>query len=102
MYLHDIKQDALDAGTSRIHAYVQKAVARGKLSETAARAVNKALIPTLNLADLANCEYVLEAATEDLVIKRKIIAALENVVAADCLIGFGTSGIPGAEYAKDA
>ncbi len=102
VYLHDIKQEALDAGTLRIHNYVQKAVARGKLSEAAARAVKEALVPTLNLADLAECEYVLEAATEDLVIKRRIIAALENVVADDCLIGFATSGIPRAEIAKDA
>lgn len=102
VYLHDIKQDALDAGISRIHGYVQKAVARGKLSESVARAVKEALIPTLNLADLASCNYVLEAATEDLPIKRKIIAALENVVSADCLIGFATSGIPRAEIAKDA
>jgi len=102
VYLHDIKEDALKAGTARIHGYVQKAVARGKLSESAARSVTEALIPTLNLADLASCDYVLEAATEDLVIKRKIIAALENVVSSDCLIGFATSGIPRAEIAKDA
>jgi enoyl-CoA hydratase/3-hydroxyacyl-CoA dehydrogenase len=102
VYLHDIKQDALDAGTARIRGYVQKAVARGKLSESAARAVNEALIPTLNLSDLASCDYVLEAATEDLVTKRKIISALENVVSPDCLIGFATSGIPRAEIAKDA
>ncbi len=102
VYLHDIKQDALDAGTARIHGYVQKAVARGKLSESAARAVQQALVPTLNLSDLASCEYVLEAATEDLKTKRKIIAALENVVSPECLIGFATSGIPRAEIAKDA
>lgn len=102
VYLHDIKEDALEAGTARIHGYVQKAVARGKLSESAAKAVKEALIPTLKLTDLASCDYVLEAATEDLPIKRKIIAALENVVSSDCLIGFATSGIPRAEIAKDA
>ncbi len=102
VYLHDIRQDALDAGASRIHSYVQKALARGKLSEAAARAVKDALVPTLNIADLAGCDYVLEAATEDLVIKRKIIAALEAVVSSDCLIGFATSGIPRAEIARDA
>lgn len=102
VYLHDIKQEALDAGTARIHGYVQKAVARGKLSESAARAVQQALVPTLNLSELASCDYVLEAATEDLVTKRKIIAALENVVSPDCLIGFATSGIPRAEIAKNA
>ncbi|MDI1429740.1 3-hydroxyacyl-CoA dehydrogenase/enoyl-CoA hydratase family protein [Polyangium sorediatum] len=100
VYLHDIKQEALDAGMARIGTYVTKALARGKLSESAARAVKEALVPTLSLADLAACDYVLEAATEDLPIKRKIIAALEATVRPDCLIGFATSGIPRAEIAK--
>src|SRR5688572_30298881 len=72
VYLHDIKQEALEAGVARIHGYVQKALARGKLSEAAARSVKEALIPTENISDLASCDYVLEAATEDLAIKRKI------------------------------
>jgi enoyl-CoA hydratase / 3-hydroxyacyl-CoA dehydrogenase len=102
VYLHDIKQDALDAGMARIDTYVKKALARGKLSESVARAVKEALVPTLSLADLAACDYVLEAATEDLPVKRRIIAALEGVVRPDCLIGFATSGIPRALIAKDA
>src|SRR4051794_639213 len=79
VYLHDIKQEALDAGMARIETYVKKALARGKLSESVARAVKEALVPTLSLSDLAACDYVLEAATEDLPIKRRIIAALEGV-----------------------
>jgi len=102
VYLHDIKQEALDAGMARIATYVEKALARGKLSESAAKAVKAALVPTLKLADLASCDYVLEAATEDLPIKRKIIAALEGVVRPDCLIGFATSGIPRAQIAEGA
>lgn len=102
VYLHDIKQEALDAGVARIATYVKKALARGKLSEAVARAVKDALVPTLTLGDLAACDYVLEAATEDLPIKRRIIAALEGVVRPDCLIGFATSGIPRAEIARDA
>lgn len=101
VYLHDIKQEALDAGVARIEGYVKKALARGKLAESAARAVTEALVPTLRLEDLAACDYVLEAATEDLPIKRKILAALEGVVRPDCLIGFATSGIPRAEIAKE-
>lgn len=102
VFLHDIKQEALDAGLARIQTYVQKALARGKLSESGARAVKEALVPTLSIADLASCDYVLEAATEDLAIKRRIIASLEEVVRPDCLIGFATSGIPRAEIARDA
>ncbi len=100
--LVDIAQSALDAGVARIEGYVRKGAARGKISESAAKAILGALTPTLALSDLAACDYVLEAASEDLAIKRRILAELEAVVRPDCLIGFATSGLPRREIAKDA
>jgi len=102
VYLVDIRQDALDAGVARIRRYIAKGVARGKLSARAAQAIEGSLTPTLSLADLADCEYVLEAASENLNVKKAIIADLEAVVAPDCLIGFATSGLPRAWIAADA
>ena len=102
VYLLDIKQDALDAGVQRIRGYVEKGVSRGKLSPNAAKAIDAALVPTRNLHDLAGCDYVLEAATEDLAVKKVILRDLEAVVRADCLIGFATSGIPRARIAANA
>ncbi|HXV76140.1 MAG TPA: 3-hydroxyacyl-CoA dehydrogenase/enoyl-CoA hydratase family protein [Candidatus Polarisedimenticolaceae bacterium] len=102
VYLHDIRREALDAGLERIRGYVGKGVSRGKISAKAAREIEQTLIPTLELADLAGCDYVLEAATEDLETKRKILARLEQTVRADCLIGFATSGIPRARIAAGA
>jgi enoyl-CoA hydratase/3-hydroxyacyl-CoA dehydrogenase len=101
VYLVDIVQTALDAGVERILGYAKKGVARGKLSSKAAAAIEKALVPTLSVADLADCEYVLEAASENLDIKRKILADLEGVVSESCLIGFATSGIPRAQIASE-
>jgi enoyl-CoA hydratase/3-hydroxyacyl-CoA dehydrogenase len=102
VYLVDIKQEALDAGVARIRGYVQKGVDKGKLSAGAAKALTAALVPTRELTDLAQCTYVLEAASEDLAIKRRILADLEGVVGKDCLIGFATSGIPRAQIASEA
>jgi enoyl-CoA hydratase / 3-hydroxyacyl-CoA dehydrogenase len=102
VYLLDIKKEALDAGVGRIEGYVGKALSRGRMSQKAAEAIHAALIPTMEMKDLANCDYVLEAATEDLKTKRIILKNLENVVKADCLIGFATSGIPRAQIASEA
>jgi len=102
VYLHDIRQDALDAGMERIRGYLHKGVSRGKIPSRTAAAVEHGLVPTLRLQDLAGCEYVLEAATEDLGLKRKILSGLEDVVSADCLIGFATSGIPRRHIAEGA
>jgi enoyl-CoA hydratase/3-hydroxyacyl-CoA dehydrogenase len=102
VYLLDIRKDALDAGVARIAGYVNKGVSRGKIDPKAAKAITDALVPTQSLADLAACDYVLEAASEDLAVKRKILAQLEAVVRADCLIGFATSGLPRREIAAAA
>ncbi|HEY6002348.1 MAG TPA: 3-hydroxyacyl-CoA dehydrogenase NAD-binding domain-containing protein, partial [Anaeromyxobacter sp.] len=102
VYLHDIREEALDAGAARIGNYVEKARARGKLSAKEAEALRQALVPTLDLGKLAGCEYVLEAASEDLDTKRAILAKLEDVVGEDCLIGFATSGLPRARIAARA
>lgn len=102
VFLVDIKQEALDAGVARIQGYVQKGVSRGKMTPAAAKAVLEALVPTRELADLAPCDYVLEAASEDLEVKRKLLAALEKIVRPECLVGFATSGLPRREIAATA
>jgi len=99
--LHDIKPEALAAGLARIQGYVKKGVDRGKLSPKVAAAINGKLTTTLELKDLAECDYVLEAATEDLAIKKIILGNLEKVVRPDCLIGFATSGLPRAMITVD-
>ena len=60
VYLHDIKQNALDAGVRRIQGYLKKGVSRGKISERQAATIQKRLRPTLDPKDLADCDYVLE------------------------------------------
>jgi enoyl-CoA hydratase / 3-hydroxyacyl-CoA dehydrogenase len=102
VYLLDIKKEALDAGVARIEGYIGKALARGRMSQKAAEDTRAALIPTMEMKDLANCDYVLEAATEELSIKKVILRNLEQVVRPDCLIGFATSAIPRAWIAVEA
>ena len=100
--LVDIRQEALDAGMARILAYVQKGLSRGKIDARTARTIEERLVPTREIGDLSDCDYVLEAATENLPIKRRILADLEEVVRPDCLIGFATSGLPRAQIASEA
>ncbi len=102
VYLLDIKKEALDAGVARIEGYIGKALARGRMSQKAAEATRAALIPTMDIRDLASCDYVLEAATEELKTKKIILRNLEQVVRPDCLIGFATSAIPRAWIAAEA
>ena len=56
VYLMDIKEEALEAGRKRIEGYIQKGLDRGKLSPKLAGAVQKSLVTTTRLADLADCD----------------------------------------------
>lgn len=102
VFLVDVKPEALDAGKKRIAGYLEKGVARGKIAAPLARSIAAALVTTRDLADLAACDYVLEAASEDLGVKRAILQSLEAVVRPDCLVGFATSGLPRAQIAANA
>ena len=102
VYLLDVKKEALDAGIDRIKGYVKKGLSRGKINPKAAKAMEAGVIPTMEIKDLAECDYVIEAASENLSIKQAILKNLEEVVSADCLIGFATSGIPRSQIAANA
>ncbi len=94
--LIDIRQDAIDAALARLAAYADKAVARGKMSADAARATVDGLVGSTDYDALADCDWVLEAASEDLALKRRIFAAVEARVAADAVITSNTSSLPAA------
>jgi enoyl-CoA hydratase/3-hydroxyacyl-CoA dehydrogenase len=97
LFLVDVSQKAVDAALLRFQDYSKKAVAKGKMSEADAAAVTSNLVGTLDYADIAGCDWVIEAATENLNLKRKIFAQIEAVVRPDALITSNTSSLPAAQ-----
>jgi enoyl-CoA hydratase/3-hydroxyacyl-CoA dehydrogenase len=96
LVLVDVKQEALDAAVERIHGYVDKGLARGKLAPEQAADVRRNILPSLDYEALAWCDWVIEAATENIELKRQIFSKVESVVPADALITSNTSSIPAA------
>ncbi len=94
LYLVDVEQEPLDRAMDRIAAYAQKGLRRGKLTEDQAAGVMRQLVPTLDYAAIAECDWALEAATENLKLKRRIFAQLEEVLRPDALITSNTSSLP--------
>ncbi len=94
LVLVDVAQERLDGAIERIEAYVRKGLARNKLTEEQAGGVMKNLVTTLDYDAMADCQWVIEAATEDLELKREIFASVESVVRDDALITSNTSSLP--------
>jgi enoyl-CoA hydratase/3-hydroxyacyl-CoA dehydrogenase len=94
LFLVDVAQSALDHATQRFHTYAKKAIERGKMSEAAAKRVTNNLYTTLDYEKIRDSDWVIEAATENLELKRRIFSRVESVVSSEALITSNTSSLP--------
>jgi enoyl-CoA hydratase/3-hydroxyacyl-CoA dehydrogenase len=96
LYLIDISQPALDRAMQRFADYTDKAVARRKMSASDAKKVRANVHVTTDYAAARDADWAIEAATEDLALKRKIFAQLETLMRPDAWITSNTSSLPAA------
>ena len=94
LVLIDISRDALDRALQRLHAYADKGLARGKLTPEQAQGVRQNLDFSVDYGDLDGCGWVIEAATENIDLKKRIFSRVEDVTGSDCMITSNTSSIP--------
>jgi enoyl-CoA hydratase/3-hydroxyacyl-CoA dehydrogenase len=96
LHLLDISQAALDRAMQRFTDYTEKAVARRKMSAAEAEQVRANVHATTDYAVARDADWAIEAATEDLALKRKIFAQLEALMRPDAWITSNTSSLPAA------
>ena len=101
LVLVDVAQAPLDKALERFAGYAEKGVARGKMSPAQAKAVLENIVPTTDYGALADCDWVLESATENLELKRRIFTQIEDVVRPDALITSNTSSLPAERLFRD-
>jgi 3-hydroxybutyryl-CoA dehydrogenase len=92
-YLHDPEPDALRAGEQRLRADLLRGADRGRWTTTRAEAASARLRAAPRLADLAGCELVIEAAPEDLELKRELFARLAEVCGPTAVLATNTSSL---------
>ena len=94
--LIDVAQGAIDAALARLHGYAEKAVARGRMRADEAEGVTRDLGGSTDYDAMRDCDWVIEAATEHLPLKRRIFADVEERVADDAIVTSNTSSLPAA------
>jgi 3-hydroxybutyryl-CoA dehydrogenase len=92
--LHDPVPAALEAGIERLRSGLAKGAAKGLWSEEEADAASARAGAVPSLGDLAGCELVVEAAPEDLALKRKLFAALAETCGPETILASNTSSLP--------
>ena len=93
VYLYDIKQEFVDKGLKGIVGAWDKLVARGKMAAEDRDAALPRIIGTLDMQDAAKADVVIEAAVEDLDVKRSIFSKLDGIVSPGCILATNTSSL---------
>ena len=91
--LHDPIPDALERGEEQLRAALRKGAERGRWSEEDASAAEQQLRIAAQLEDLAGCELVVEAAPEDLELKRGLFIRLAEVCGVETILATNTSSL---------
>lgn len=97
--LRSRKQDTADAMIASLEKSLAKQVERGKIEQSEADAVRGRVTATDNLADLADCDLVIESVVEDLDVKRALFAELDGIVKDGAILATNTSTLPVVEMA---
>jgi len=91
--LNDLSADRIKAGIATINGNMARQVSRKRISEEERQTALKRITPAETLETLADCDLVIEAATEKEDVKRAIFASVCPMLKPDAIIGSNTSSI---------
>jgi 3-hydroxybutyryl-CoA dehydrogenase len=89
-----------ERGRATIVRYLSRGVEKGRMSGAERDAALARLTLTTDLSDLSDCDLVIEAALEELDLKREIFAELDDATAPGAVLATNTSALSVAEIAE--
>ena len=97
--LSDLNREAVDKGLGVIARNLGRALEKGKITSDQKEATLAAILPSTSLADAAEADLVIEAATENMDIKARIFRALDEAAGPGVILATNTSSLPITEVA---
>jgi 3-hydroxybutyryl-CoA dehydrogenase len=91
--LREVDDASLAKGISKIEKQLARAVEKGKSSQEDADAVRGRIQGTTDYAELAGCDLVIEAITEDLALKLEMWREVDQIVKQDAIFATNTSSL---------
>jgi 3-hydroxybutyryl-CoA dehydrogenase len=91
--IHDVSADRVNAGLATINGNMAKLVQKGVLEEADRHRALERIGGAPGYDDLGDCDLVIEAATENEEVKRKIFMSVCPVLKADAMLASNTSSI---------
>jgi 3-hydroxybutyryl-CoA dehydrogenase len=96
----EVNDELGERGRATIERYLARGVEKGRLSEGEKQAALGRLTLTTDLGELADCDLVIEAALEELELKRELFAELDGVTRPDAVLATNTSALSVSDIAE--
>ena len=91
--LNDLKKEAVDKAIANIGKNMARQVSRGQIKDGDMQSALKRIGHAPTFAELGGCDLVIEAATEDESVKRRIFAELCPKIGKEAMVASNTSSI---------
>ncbi|MDB5597706.1 MAG: hbdA [Hyphomicrobiales bacterium] len=91
--LHDVSEDRINAGLATINGNMAKLVGKEQMTEAERKAAMAIIQPAIDYAAFHDCDIVIEAASENEDVKRKIFSRLCTALKPEALLASNTSSI---------
>ena len=91
--VHEVSKDVLDRGMGSIQKFLKGGVEKGKVAQADMDRTLANLSSSTVIADLAACDLIVEAVTENLDVKRTLLGELDRVVKPEAIFASNTSSL---------
>jgi 3-hydroxyacyl-CoA dehydrogenase/enoyl-CoA hydratase/carnithine racemase len=99
--LTDIDQERIDKGVGYVHAEIDKLQGKGRLSPDAANRLKALVTGSLDKAAFTKTDFVIEAVFENMDVKKKVFAELEEHISPETVLATNTSSLSITEMASE-
>ncbi len=94
VFLYDIAEAQLEKAVTTIRQNLERQAKKGAIPETLVNETVGRITATKNMADLAGCDFCVEAVTEHEPLKLDIFRKLDEIVQPGAILASNTSSIP--------
>jgi len=89
----DLNQAAVDKGVASIHGEIDALLEKGRISSDERNRLQALVTGTIDKADFADCDWVIEAIFEQLEAKQNVFAEVEQYISDEAILATNTSSL---------
>src|SRR5690625_4355588 len=94
VFLHDLKKELVDKGVDTITKNLARQVEKGRMETSEKETILSRITASTNLENASQVDVIIEAATENMDVKKKIFSDLDQMAPPHTILATNTSSLP--------